>query len=138
MRCPLGTSKPELSAMPDSNFVIDARLYGLSAGPKVVRRRGPVFLTPHDSIQLTHPCFFRFLIALQPTGPLSNRAGQHPGKPAKLHASWAGCVSATPVDARCNTARFSRPREPHKVLPTNILAGGTRKGSNSYREPPAL
>ena len=46
-----------------------------------MKRRGPVFLTPHDSIELTHPWFCRFGVALRATGPLSNVLGNTPGKP---------------------------------------------------------
>ena len=52
--------------------MIDAAAHGLLASSEEVPYSGPVFLIPHDSIELTHPCFCRFGVALQPTGPLSN------------------------------------------------------------------
>ena len=90
---------------------------------------------PHDSIELTHPCFCRFGVALRATGPLSNVLGNTPGKPVLrmlngqavlvLHPSTLAAIKLVCL-GRENLTRY---------CPQKFCVADKRKGSNSYREP---
>ena len=94
---------------------------------------------PHDSIELTHPCFCRFGAVLQPTGPLSNVLANTPGKPAQLHMLQTGCVLVLHPSTLAAIQLVSLGRENlTRYSPQKFWVAATRKGSNSYREQVAL